>query len=124
MKTGAQLGNNNAARTKPWRDALEKAIKQYIDRKSGIQRGEALFRIATQVVKQALDGNTGAIQELGNRLDGKPHQSMDIGISDNTPVEEMTDADIARELAATTSAVIARNAGKKKRKKKPARVLN
>lgn len=120
---GAPTGNNNSGRGKTWRDALDKAVKQYTCKKASIKRGEALFKIATGVVEQALAGNVQAIQELGNRLDGKPHQSMDIGITDNTPVEEMTDADISAELIATRTA-LSGNTGKTKRKKQPARVLN
>ncbi len=97
----APIGNTNGARGKVWRDALDKAVKQYVDKDAGIERGEALFKIATGVVKQALTGNKDAIQELGNRLDGKPHQSMDIGLHDSTPLEEMTDADITAELTKT-----------------------
>ncbi len=129
MNRGGQPGNNNGGSGKTWHDALDKAVKQYTNtiaqaKKNGlptVKQGEALFKIATRVVAQALDGNVSAIAELGNRLDGKAHQSMDIGITDNTPVEEMTDADIARELAAS-GAFITRNAGKKNRKAKSARL--
>jgi hypothetical protein len=106
----APKGNANAARGKVWREALDKAVKQYVNKEAGIERGQALFKIATRVVEQALDGNTNAITEIGNRLDGKPHQSMDIGVYDQ-PLEEMTDAEL---LAIASSG---RTTGKKDSKK-------
>ncbi len=110
--SGAQPGNRNSAKGKVWRDALDKAIKQYTNKDAGIKRGQALFRIATTVVEQAIAGNKDAIQEIGNRLDGRPHQSMDIGTYETTkPQEEMTDAELCAELEAIRVA-IARNAGK------------
>jgi hypothetical protein len=121
MERGAQLGNTNGARGKVWRDALDKAVKQYVDKDAGIKRGEALFKIATRVVAQALTGNKDAIQELGNRLDGKPHQSMDIGIHDSTPLEEMTDAELAGELIKIRE-LTGGDTAKTRCKSKPARV--
>ena len=115
---GGQLGNSNASKGKTWREALDKALKQYVNTEAGIARGQALFRIATNVVVQALDGNSNAIQEIGNRMDGKPHQSMDIGIHDTLPVEEMTDAELAADIAETRE-LIAGNTVKAKRKTKP-----
>ncbi len=115
---GGQLGNSNGARGKVWRDALDKAVKQYTNKEDKIERGQALFRIATGVVEQALDGNVAAIQELGNRLDGKPHQSMDIGVHDSMPLEEMNDAELAGELIKIRE-LIGRDSKQKSRKTKP-----
>lgn len=63
----APIGNNNAAKGKAWFDAL---------RKECVQR-DALASIAKVVVDKALDGEMWAIQEIGNRMDGKPAQSVD-----------------------------------------------
>ena len=123
MKSGAQPGNNNAGKSKPWRDALDKAIKQYVSKPDKIERGQALFKIATKVVEDALRGNVQAIQEIGNRLDGKPHQSMDIGLHDDKPLEEMNLAELGAELA-TVRKLVAAHDKPRKRAKKPARVLN
>ena len=117
--SGAPQGNNNASKGKIWRDALDKALKQYVSKEAGIARGQALFSIATRVVEQALIGNKDAIQEIGNRMDGRPHQSMDIGIRDTIPIEEMTDAELAANIAETQK-LIAGNSVKAKRKNKSA----
>jgi hypothetical protein len=77
---GAPLGNQNAANATAWRDALRYALANFQrepkDGVSGVSRGQALRKIAEQVVQQALSGNLAAIQEIGNRLDGKPAQPV------------------------------------------------
>lgn len=71
----APSGNKNAAKGKAWFDAL---------RKECVQRS-ALDDIAKLVVDKALAGEQWAIQEIGNRLDGKPAQA--ITGDDGGPVE-------------------------------------
>lgn len=100
---GAPKGNKNATRGTEWRDAIRRAVAMYdeaAEEESGgvVVRGQALYRIAVGVVRQALAGNKDAIQEIGNRLDGRPHQSIDIGLSANTPVEEFSDVELSSEL--------------------------
>ncbi len=117
MNRGGQPGNNNGGSGKSWREALDKAVKQYTNTKaqsakngiSVIKRGEALFKIATRVVEASLLGNKDAIQELGNRLDGKAHQSMDIGFHDDMPLEEMNLAELTKELAGVRKRIEADN---------------
>ena len=62
----APTGNSNAKKGKEWFDAL---------RKECVQR-KALDEIAKVVVDKALAGEVWAIQEIGNRMDGKPAQSV------------------------------------------------
>jgi hypothetical protein len=75
---GAQPGNTNSTKSKRWAEAIDKAIKQYTDKKRKIEAGQALDRLAHNLVKLALEGDLWANQEIGNRLDGKPHQSVDV----------------------------------------------
>ncbi len=75
---GAPKGNNNAVKGKLWSDELRKALLMYENKKNGVKRGQALRKVAEQVVELAMVGNKDAWQEIGNRLDGKPHQSMDV----------------------------------------------
>lgn len=105
VSKGAQPGNTNAVRGKQWRDALRKKLALFADEENKIVRGQALDGIAEVVVKQALAGNKDAIQEIGNRLDGKPHQSMDISTV-AARAEDLSDdelADIIRRGSARTS---------------------
>lgn len=63
----APSGNQNAKKGKAWFDAL---------RKECVQRN-ALEDIAKVVVEKALAGEQWAIQEIGNRMDGKPAQALE-----------------------------------------------
>ena len=71
---GAPLGNKNGAKGKTWADALRKALLQY--ESDGVVRTQALFQIATKVVEKALEGDATAVREIGDRLDGKPAQTI------------------------------------------------
>lgn len=70
-------GNKNQSRTKPWSDALRRALARFDD-DGKIEQGQALNRIADQFVKSAYSGDKEAIQEIANRLDGKPAQAVAI----------------------------------------------
>lgn len=63
---GGQPGNTNATKTKVWLQALERAA-----------RPKDLQEIAEMVVQQAKEGQQWAVQELANRLDGKPVQPLE-----------------------------------------------
>jgi len=94
---GAPVGNKNAQKGKRWLEALDKALKQYTDKSKKIEAGQALDRIAKMVVKEALDGAFWAIEEIGNRLDGKPSQSIDF-TGEITHVRELSDAQLLERL--------------------------
>ena len=64
---GAPIGNQNAAKTKIWSDALRKAIIQ----------GDHLNKLADALILKALEGDISAIKELGDRLEGKDTQSIE-----------------------------------------------
>jgi hypothetical protein len=78
---GAPLGNKNAARAKKWREAILRALA----RKSGsVDAG--LDAAADKLVILAVDdGDKWALEEIGNRLDGKPAQAI-VGDDDAPPV--------------------------------------
>lgn len=74
--TGAPLGNQRARKGKDWLDALRKVCVQK----------EALPKIAEKVVEAAIAGEPWAIQEIGNRLDGKPAQAVEVSGPDGDPI--------------------------------------
>jgi hypothetical protein len=94
---GAPKGNKNAAKGKRWLESLDKALKQYTDKTKKIEAGQALDRIARMVVKEALGGAYWAIEEIGNRLDGKPSQSIDF-TGEITHVRDLSDAQLLERL--------------------------
>ena len=65
-------GNQNAYKNKPWADALRRAMLRYDGGKES-----ALNLIAEQTVKLAVSGEQWAIKEIGDRSDGKAHQSIE-----------------------------------------------
>ena len=78
---GAPLGNKNGAKKRlPWQQALKRALTRYAaddgEKKPTYRRG--LDRVAKQVVQQAVSGEKDAWQEIANRLEGKPAQSVTI----------------------------------------------
>lgn len=72
-KAGAPLGNNNAGKNKRWSQAIDKALKQYNE--GDVQMGQALDKIAMKLVRQAIKGDSQdfktAMQEIGDRIEGK-----------------------------------------------------
>jgi hypothetical protein len=69
---GAPVGNQNAVRAKKWREAIMRSLA----RKSGsVDAG--LDAAADKLTTLAIDdGDKWALEEIGNRLDGKPAQSV------------------------------------------------
>jgi hypothetical protein len=77
-RPGAPFGNTNASAEKPWRNALNRAIAQ--------DDHVRLRQAAEQLLTQAASGESWAIKELGDRLDGKPHQQVAVTGADNGPL--------------------------------------
>lgn len=78
---GAPLGNQNGRKGSLWRDALRAELATFEDKEKEVERGHALRRIARQVIRMAIDGEESAIREIGNRLDGKPVQTQEVGVT-------------------------------------------
>jgi hypothetical protein len=68
---GAPVGNQNAARAKQWRLAIDRALD-----KRGSSRAEALDLLAEKLLLNCEQGDMTALKELGDRLDGKPAQTI------------------------------------------------
>lgn len=82
---GAPAGNQNARKAKRWQDALVKALTRFESEEQKVKAGEALDKIAERVVGFALMGDKDSIQEIGNRLDGKPAQAI-VGDDEHDPI--------------------------------------
>ncbi len=73
---GAPVGNNNGGKGKRWANALERALAhKYKTAENG------LLEMAKIVIEAAASGEREALQEIANRMDGKPHQSSDMTLS-------------------------------------------
>lgn len=62
---------------KPWRDALMRALYR---RAAGEGSPKRLEVVAERCVTKALAGDVTAIKEIADRLDGRPHQSVDTDV--------------------------------------------
>lgn len=73
MKKGGQPGNNNAGDGKVWRAAIRRALDRRTPKKS---KTEAIDELAEKFLEACDDKEGWAFKELGDRLDGKPNQSL------------------------------------------------
>lgn len=81
---GAPIGNDNAARGTRWRAAIERAIDAWPEKPQGganeLMRGinDAAYAF---VCKMMTDQDISFFKEFGDRIDGKPKQTMDVNVS-------------------------------------------
>lgn len=71
---GAPRGNQNAAKAKRWSAAIERALEA----RSRVEQREALDALAEKLLSLCDAGDLGALKELGDRLDGKAKQAIDV----------------------------------------------
>lgn len=89
MGAGAPEGNNNSSReNRLWANTIRRAIVQ--------GDAERLRRIAEKLLDQAEAGDLQAMKELGDRLDGKPSQSVDVGSDPDRPMIQKVINEIVR----------------------------
>lgn len=69
---GAPVGNTNAASAHVWKSAIERALAK----RSRLAQKEAIDELAEKLLEQCDKGDMTALRELGDRLDGKPHQTV------------------------------------------------
>ena len=74
----AAPGNQYAAKARRWTEAIDRAIAKR-SRVSGL---EALDELAEKLLTKVDEGDTSAIKELGDRLEGKVPQAI-VGPGDN-----------------------------------------
>ena len=80
-KNGAPFGNKNSAKKRlPWSQALKRSLTRLAadNGESSPNYRRGLDKVADAVVRDAAEGNKDAWMELGNRLEGRPGQSIDI----------------------------------------------
>lgn len=69
---GAPFGNQYAAKAKKWTAAIERALAK----RSGKALAEALDDLAEKFIEAVEKGDLAAFKELGDRLEGKPAQTI------------------------------------------------
>jgi len=58
-----------------WADAVMRAVNRRLENEEG--KPKKLDRLADKLVDAGLEGDTTALREIGDRLDGKPKQTVD-----------------------------------------------
>jgi hypothetical protein len=90
-----QSGNpGGQPKDKIFADALRAALNQ-IDPKT---KRKNLLLVADKLVECAIDGEGWAIQQVADRLDGKPAQESTLNVNNRT-ITELADSEIAARLA-------------------------
>jgi hypothetical protein len=74
----AAPGNQYAAKAKLWKAAIERALDA---RASRLEGRLALDALAERLLEKCDEGDMAALKELGDRLDGKAHQTVDANVS-------------------------------------------
>ena len=69
---GGQPGNQNAARGRVWRDAINRALEN----RSRVDQVHALDVLAEKLLAKCDEGDMQALKELGDRIEGKPAQPI------------------------------------------------
>lgn len=78
---GAPVGNQNAAKAKMWAAAIHRAL----EKRAGGDKIKALDELAEKLLTKCDDTDLAALKELGDRLDGKPAQT--IAGDDDAPIK-------------------------------------
>lgn len=80
MPAGAPLGNQNATKQhRIWAETIRRAVVQ--------NDAEKLRSLAEKLIGLAADGDVAALRELGDRLDGKPAQQVQLSGDDDAPLK-------------------------------------
>ena len=82
---GAPLGNQNAKQGTEFRSAIKRALSRY----SNDSWRAGLDKVADEYVRAAANGDSWAIRDMADRLDGKPAQSLDIDIDAQVGMREI-----------------------------------
>lgn len=81
MPGGGQLGNRNAEK-RQWNAAIYRALE-----KRGTSRLEALDNLAEKLLAKCDEGDMSALRELGDRIDGKAAQAINVSGEDGGPLK-------------------------------------
>ena len=98
---GAPAGNQNAAKAKRWTAAVERALARKATGESAPEDVSDLIRgidkAADEFVAQVFEiKDLGYFKELGDRLEGKPSQALDLGSDPDRPLVQKVIREIVR----------------------------
>jgi len=82
---GAPVGNQNAANAKIWTAAIQRALKK----RSKIAGKEAIDELAETLLELCDAKELSALKEFGDRMEGKPAQSVLLGNDPDNPITKV-----------------------------------
>ena len=77
------IGNTNATKGKPWRDAINRALARRAEDHT-VEGG--LNALADKFLAACEDGDQWAMKEMGDRVEGKPSQSVTLSGDEDRPL--------------------------------------
>ena len=86
---GAPKGSRNAAKNRPFAEAIDKALKQ-----TGKGKATKLRELAEKIIDMAMAGDMAAIKEVADRVDGKAQAQVTVR-TEGKPLSEMTNEELA-----------------------------
>ena len=89
---------------KGWRDAIMVSVNELYDVEDSPKKVKALRLISKKLVGMALDGDLGAIQEIGNRLDGRAPQTIKADVKHSVDAVSLDERALADDLLAALNA--------------------
>lgn len=91
----APIGNKNAGKNRIW----AAAISQALEKRSKAEGKQMLDRLADALIDKGLEGDMAALKELGDRLEGKAMQGIELTGANGGAVviraEQLTDDELA-----------------------------
>lgn len=81
-EAGAPEGNQNAKKGRDWTQAIRKALAHY----SGEGATAGMEKLARKIIEAAENGDAWALKEIGDRIEGKPAQSMTVLGDEDAPL--------------------------------------
>lgn len=79
---GAPLGNQNARKGRIWSQAIERALAK----RSRADQIEAIDAMAEKLLALCDQGDLQALKEFGDRMEGKPAQSIAVSGDEDAPL--------------------------------------
>jgi hypothetical protein len=88
MPVGAPKGSRNAFKGTEWSKSLKRAMARFSDKEGDKQVSwrRGLDRVADKVIAAACEGQKDAWQEIANRIEGRPAQSMKVSGDEDNPI--------------------------------------
>ncbi|MCH9730676.1 MAG: hypothetical protein K0U84_13555 [Actinomycetia bacterium] len=91
MGAGAPKGNNNRVKGRAWTEALRRAIARMgstMNDKGKTPMDAGMNHLADQLVELASQGDKWALEQLGDRIEGKPTQAITLEADIATHTDE------------------------------------